>query len=74
MGATFVIFTITIGQAQRRGAAVPLLILGGAAFFAAVLRGARDHAGRAIEADGRSPTSSSSASSASWRRRSSSTS
>jgi hypothetical protein len=36
MGATFVIFTITIGQARQGGAPVPLLILGGAAFFAAI--------------------------------------
>jgi len=36
MGATFVIFTITIGQARQGGAAIPLLILGGAAFFAAI--------------------------------------
>ena len=37
MGATFVIFTITIGQA-RTGAAppLPLLILGAAAFFSAI--------------------------------------
>ncbi|MET0270743.1 MAG: Pycsar system effector family protein [Sphingomonas sp.] len=37
MGATFVIFTITIGQARGSGAPLPLLILGGFAFFAAVL-------------------------------------
>jgi hypothetical protein len=37
MGATFVIFTITIGQAKGSGAPLPLLILGGFAFFAAVL-------------------------------------
>jgi hypothetical protein len=38
MGATFVIFTITIGQARGgTGAPLPLLILGGFAFFAAVL-------------------------------------
>lgn len=37
MGATFVIFTITIGQAKGAGAPLPLLILGGFAFFAAVL-------------------------------------
>jgi len=37
MGATFVIFTITIGQAKGAGAPVPLLILGAAAFFSAVL-------------------------------------
>jgi hypothetical protein len=36
MGATFVIFTITIGQARGSTAPIPLLILGGAAFFAAV--------------------------------------
>ena len=36
MGATFVIFTITIGQARGGGASLPLLILGGAAFFSAV--------------------------------------
>ena len=37
MGATFVIFTITIGQARVEGAApLPLLILGGAAFFSAI--------------------------------------
>jgi len=36
MGATFVIFTITIGQARGGQAPVPLLILGGAAFFAAI--------------------------------------
>jgi len=38
MGATFVIFTITIGQARGgAGAPLPLLILGGFAFFTAVL-------------------------------------
>jgi hypothetical protein len=38
MGATFVIFTITIGQSRGgAGAPLPLLILGGCAFFAAVL-------------------------------------
>lgn len=38
MGATFVIFTITIGQARGgTGAPLPLLILGAFAFFAAVL-------------------------------------
>ena len=37
MGATFVIFTITIGKAQGTTAPVPLLILGGAAFFSAIL-------------------------------------
>ena len=36
MGATFVIFTITIGQARNAPAPLPLLILGGAAFFSAV--------------------------------------
>ena len=36
MGATFVIFTITIGQARGGEAPVALLILGGAAFFSAV--------------------------------------
>ncbi len=36
MGATFVLFTITIGQARSASAPVPLLILGGAAFLAAV--------------------------------------
>jgi hypothetical protein len=36
MGATFVIFTITIGQARTASAPVPLLILGAAAFFSAV--------------------------------------
>lgn len=36
MGATFVIFTITIGQAGAGAAPVPLLILGGAAFFSAI--------------------------------------
>jgi hypothetical protein len=37
MGATFVIFTITIGQAHGGLPPLPLLILGGAAFFAAIL-------------------------------------
>lgn len=38
MGASFVIFTITIGQTKGgSGAPVPLLILGAFAFFAAVL-------------------------------------
>ena len=37
MGATFVIFTISIGQARQSSAPVPLLILGAAAFFSAVL-------------------------------------
>lgn len=36
MGATFVIFTITVGQARTSSAPVPLLILGAAAFFSAV--------------------------------------
>jgi hypothetical protein len=36
MGATFVIFTITIGSAQRAAAPLPLLILGAAAFVSAV--------------------------------------
>jgi hypothetical protein len=36
MGATFVIFTIAIGQAQGGHAPLPLLILGGAAFLSAV--------------------------------------
>jgi hypothetical protein len=36
MGATFVIFTITIGQAHGTTPPLPLLILGGAAFLAAV--------------------------------------
>jgi hypothetical protein len=37
MGATFVIFTITVGQATKGSATLPLLLLGGGAFFAAVL-------------------------------------
>lgn len=37
MGATFVIFTITIGQARGPSLPLPLLILGAAAFFSAVL-------------------------------------
>ena len=38
MGATFVIFTITIGQSRGgQMAPLPLLVLGGFAFFAAVL-------------------------------------
>ncbi len=38
MGATFVIFTITIGQSKGgQMAPLPLLVLGGFAFFAAVL-------------------------------------
>ena len=36
MGATFVIFTITIGQARNGEAPLPMLILGGAAFFSAI--------------------------------------
>ena len=36
MGATFVIFTITIGKAQGATAPLPLLILGAAAFVSAV--------------------------------------
>lgn len=36
MGATFVIFTITIGKAQGASAPLPLLILGGGAFVSAV--------------------------------------
>jgi hypothetical protein len=36
MGATFVIFTITIGKAQGTTAPVPLLILGAAAFLSAI--------------------------------------
>lgn len=36
MGATFVIFTITIGQSRSTAAPLPLLILGGAAFFSAI--------------------------------------
>ena len=36
MGATFVIFTITVGQARGAAAPLPLLILGGAAFLSAV--------------------------------------
>ena len=36
MGATFVIFTITLGQARGGPPPLPLLILGGAAFFAAI--------------------------------------
>ena len=36
MGATFVIFTITIGRVQGSGAPLPLLILGGAAFISAI--------------------------------------
>lgn len=36
MGATFVIFTITVGQLHGGDAPLPLLILGAAAFFSAV--------------------------------------
>ena len=36
MGATFVVFTITIGQAQHGLPPLPLLILGGAAFLSAI--------------------------------------
>jgi len=36
MGATFVIFTITIGQARGGAAPLPLLILGAAAFLSAI--------------------------------------
>ena len=36
MGATFVIFTITIGQARTADPPIPLLILGASAFFSAV--------------------------------------
>ena len=36
MGATFVIFTITIGLAQGGSAPLPLLILGAAAFLSAI--------------------------------------
>ena len=36
MGATFVIFTITIGQARSGAAPLPLLILDGTAFFSAI--------------------------------------
>lgn len=36
MGATFVIFTITIGQARTASTPLPLLILGAAAFFSAI--------------------------------------
>jgi hypothetical protein len=36
MGATFVIFTITIGNAQGATAPLPLLILGAAAFLSAI--------------------------------------
>ena len=36
MGATFVIFTITLGQARGAAVPLPLLILGGSAFFSAI--------------------------------------
>jgi hypothetical protein len=36
MGATFVIFTITIGQARQASPPIALLVLGAAAFFSAV--------------------------------------
>src|SRR3546814_7034936 len=36
MAATFVIFTITIGQARGAVVPIPLLILGASAFFSAV--------------------------------------
>lgn len=36
MGASFVIFTITIGQARGTTPPIPLLILGGAAFLSAI--------------------------------------
>ena len=36
MGATFVIFTITVGRAEGATAPLPLLILGGAAFVSAI--------------------------------------
>lgn len=36
MGATFVIFTIAIGRSHDGPTALPLLILGGAAFFSAI--------------------------------------
>ena len=36
MGATFVIFTITVGKAQGSAAPLPLLILGASAFFSAI--------------------------------------
>ena len=37
LAATFVIFTIAIGQVRGMAQPLPLLILGGAAFFAAIL-------------------------------------
>ncbi len=36
LAATFVTFTISIGQARNSGAALPLMVLGAAAFFSAV--------------------------------------
>lgn len=36
MGAAFVIFTITVSQVREGAAPLPLLILGGAAFFSAI--------------------------------------
>lgn len=36
MGATFVIFTITIGKSQGTSAPIPLLILGASAFISAI--------------------------------------
>jgi hypothetical protein len=36
MGATFVIFTIAVGQSRGAAAPLPLLILGGFAFFSAI--------------------------------------
>lgn len=36
MGATFVIFTISIGQGRSSGVPLPLMVLGAFAFFAAV--------------------------------------
>jgi hypothetical protein len=36
MGATFVIFTITVGKARDAAAPLPLLILGASAFFSAI--------------------------------------
>jgi len=36
MGASFVIFTITVGQARGAGAPLPLLILGGFSFLSAI--------------------------------------
>ena len=37
MGATFVVFTLTIGQARGTTPPLPMLVLGGFSFFAAVL-------------------------------------